>query len=104
MKRLFIILVLLLFMAFGVAIAIVNANEVVFNFYYGSITQPLSILLVGAIMVGAILATLINSLVIFSLRHQLRRAQRKIPHKSGSLNSEQSSMTNIETPDKKIPD
>ncbi|MCU7938584.1 MAG: LapA family protein [gamma proteobacterium symbiont of Bathyaustriella thionipta] len=78
MKRLFSILILLLFMAFGVAIAIVNAEEVVFNYYYGSVTQPLSILLVGAIMVGAILATLINSLVILSLRHQVRRAQRQL--------------------------
>ncbi|MCU7799215.1 MAG: LapA family protein [gamma proteobacterium symbiont of Lucinoma myriamae] len=78
MKRLFSILILLLFMAFGVAIAIVNADEVVFNYYYGSISQPLSILLVGAIMLGALLATLINSLVILSLRHQVRRAQRQL--------------------------
>ncbi len=78
MKRLFSILVLLLFMTFGVAIAIVNADEVVFNYYYGSVTQPLSILLVGAIICGAILATLINSLVILSLRHQVRRAQRQL--------------------------
>lgn len=78
MKRLFSILILLLFMAFGVAIAIVNADIVVFNYYYGSVSQPLSILLVGAIMIGAILATLINSLVIISLRHQVRRAQRQL--------------------------
>ncbi len=78
MKRLFSILILLLFMAFGVAIAIVNAEPVVFNFYYGSMTQPLSILLVAAIMVGAILATIINSLVILSLRHQVHRAQKQL--------------------------
>ena len=95
MKRLFTILVLLLFMAFGVAIAIVNAEEVVFNFYYGSITQPLSILLVGAIMVGAILATLINSLVVLSLRHQLRKTQRML-QKSEAKNAEQSTVTLIE--------
>lgn len=98
MKRLLSIIILLIFMAFGVAIAIVNADEVVFNFYYGSVTQPLSILLVGAIMVGALLATLINSIVILSLRHQVRRAQRqlsKIDEKS-----KESSMTLIESPDK----
>lgn len=88
-------------MAFGVAIAIVNADEVVFNFYYGSISQPLSILLVGAIMVGAILATLINSLVIFSLRHQLRRAQRNA-EKYEDLSSENGSMTIVKAPDKQI--
>ncbi|MCK5649265.1 MAG: LapA family protein [Gammaproteobacteria bacterium] len=98
MKRLLSIIILLIFMAFGVAIAIVNADEVVFNFYYGSVTQPLSILLVGAIMVGALLATLINSIVILSLRHQVRRTQRqlsKIDEKS-----KESSMTLIESPDK----
>jgi len=101
MKRLFTILVLLLFMAFGVAIAIVNAEQVTFNFYYGSVTQPLSILLVGAIMLGALLATLINSLVIFSLRHQLRKAQRDAK-KSESDSPEQSSISIIEAPDKQI--
>ena len=95
MKRLFSILILLLFMAFGVAIAIVNADEVVFNYYYGSITQPLSILLVGAIMVGALLATLINSLVILGLRHQVNRAQKQLKK------SEETSVTLIESPNKK---
>ncbi len=94
MKRLFSILILFIFMGFGVAIAIVNAEEVVFNFYYGSITQPLSILLVGAIMVGALLATIINSMVIFSLRHQLRRAQRQLKK------SDENSVTLIESADK----
>ncbi len=83
-----------MFMAFGVAIAIANADEVVFNFYYGSITQPLSILLVGAIMIGALLATLINSMVILGLRHQVRRAQRQLKK------SEETSVTLIESSDK----
>lgn len=96
MKRLFSVLILLLFMALGVAIAIVNADEVVFNYYYGSVTQPLSILLVGAIMVGAILATLINSLVILSLRHQVRRAQKQLKK------SDENSVTLIESSDKKV--
>ena len=98
MKRLFSIVILLIFMAFGVAIAIVNAEEVVFNYYYGSVTQPLSILLVGAIMVGALLATLINSIVILSLRHQVRRAQRQLLKSDEKSN--ESSVTLIESPDK----
>ncbi|MCP3852424.1 MAG: LapA family protein [Gammaproteobacteria bacterium] len=98
MKRLFSIIILLAFMAFGVAIAIVNAEEVVFNFYYGSITQPLSILLVAAIMVGALLATLINSMVILGLRHQVRRAQRQL--KNYEDKAEENSMTLIESTDK----
>ncbi|MCN4144987.1 MAG: LapA family protein [Thiohalomonas sp.] len=96
MKRLFSILILLLFMAFGAAIAIVNADEVVFNYYYGSISQPLSILLVGAIMLGALLATLINSLVILSLRHQVRRAQRQLKK------LDENSVTLIESSEPKI--
>lgn len=94
MKRLFSIIILLIFMAFGVAIAIVNAEEVVFNFYYGSVTQPLSILLVGAIMVGALFATFINSMVILSLRHQVRRAQRQLKQ------AEENSVTLIESTDR----
>ncbi|WP_198265546.1 LapA family protein [sulfur-oxidizing endosymbiont of Gigantopelta aegis] len=96
MKRLFSILVLLIFMAFGVAIAIVNAEPVQFNFYYGSMTQPLSILLVGAIMIGALLATIINSMVIFSLRHQVRRAQRQLKK------VDEKSVTVLQAPEKHI--
>lgn len=96
MKRLFSILILLLFMAFGMAIAIVNAEQVVFNYYYGSVSQPLSILLVGAIMVGAILATLINSVVILSLRHQLHRTQRQLKK------FDDNSVIHIESSDQKI--
>lgn len=98
MKRLFSILILFVFMAFGVAIAIVNAEEVIFNFYYGSVTQPLSILLVGAMMIGALLATLINSMVILGLRHQVRRAQRQILNLEEK--SKENSVTLIESPDK----
>jgi uncharacterized integral membrane protein len=85
-------------MAFGVAIAIVNAEEVIFNFYYGSVTQPLSILLVGAMMIGALLATLINSMVILGLRHQVRRAQRQIVNLEEK--SKENSVTLIESSDK----
>lgn len=83
-------------MAFGVAIAIVNANEVVFNFYYGSVTQPLSILMVGAIIFGALLATVINSMVILSLRHQVRRTQRQLKK------LDDNSVTLIESADKEV--
>ena len=78
MKRLLSFLIQLAFMALGVAIAIVNAEPVVFNYYYGTITQPLSVLLVGAFAIGAILVILLNSLVMLGLKRKLRRAERSL--------------------------
>ena len=76
MKRLFSILFLLAFMALGVALAIVNAEPVEFNYYYGAMTQPLSVLLVGAFAMGALLSMLINSLVVLGLKRKLHRVER----------------------------
>ncbi len=78
MKRLFGILILLIFMALGVAFAIVNAEPVEFNYYYGTMTQPLSILLVGAFTIGALLAIFINFLVILGLKRKLHKAERML--------------------------
>lgn len=86
MKRLFSFLILLAFMLLGVAVAIVNAEPVVFNYYYGTLTQPLSVLLVGAFAIGAILAILINSLVVLGLKRKLRRAERLLQAAEHSVN------------------
>lgn len=76
MKRLLSILILLVFITLGIAVAIVNTEPVVFNYYFGSMTQPLSVLLAGAFILGALLAILINSLVIFGLKRKLRKTER----------------------------
>lgn len=97
MKRLFSLLVLLAVMAFGVAVAIVNAEPVEFNYYYGTITQPLSVLLVGAFALGVILSILINSLVILGLKRKLRRAERLL---HAAEQSETHSVVAVESNDK----
>jgi putative membrane protein len=85
MKRLLSLLVLLAFMALGVAVAIVNAEPVNFNFYFGTITQALSVLLVGAFTMGTIVAILINSLVILGLKRKLRRVERLLKAAENSI-------------------
>jgi putative membrane protein len=42
-------------MLVGVALAVMNADPVNLNYYFGSRELPLSVLLVGAVFVGAIL-------------------------------------------------
>lgn len=54
MRLIRLILFLLVTLA-GVALAVMNAEPVNLNYYFGSRELPLSVLLVGAVFVGAIL-------------------------------------------------
>jgi len=53
--RLIRLILFLLVMLAGVALAVMNADLVNLNYYFGSRELPLSVLLVGAVFVGAIL-------------------------------------------------
>ena len=53
--RLIRLILFLLVMLLGVALAVMNAELVNLNYYFGSRELPLSVLLVGAVFVGAIL-------------------------------------------------
>ncbi len=53
--RLIRLILFLLVMLVGAALAVMNADLVNLNYYFGSRELPLSVLLVGAVFVGAIL-------------------------------------------------
>lgn len=53
--RLIRLILFLLVMLVGVALAVMNADPVNLNYYFGSRELPLSVLLVAAVFVGAIL-------------------------------------------------
>ena len=53
--RLIRLILFFLVMLVGVALAVMNADPVNLNYYFGSRELPLSVLLVGAVFVGAIL-------------------------------------------------
>lgn len=76
---------ILLIMMIGAAFAVMNAEPVRLNYYFGVQELPLSVVLVGAVGLGAILgvlATLSGSLRLrrenMSLRHKARIARQEV--------------------------
>jgi uncharacterized membrane protein YciS (DUF1049 family) len=70
----FILIIILL----GVSFAVLNHNAVIFNYYFGESTLPLSFLLVLSFIIGCILSLLVISGIVLKLKLKLYRLQQHI--------------------------
>jgi len=68
---------LLLIMMLGAAIAVLNADVVILNYYFGSQELPLSVVLVGAMALGALLGVLAGLGGMFRLKRENAELKRK---------------------------
>lgn len=64
------LLVILLVMLVGAAFAVMNAEPVNLNYYFGSREFPLSVVLVGAVCVGAVLGMLAGLTALARLKRE----------------------------------
>lgn len=71
------VIIIVLVILLGAAFAGLNADEVLFDYYFGQVTLPLSLALAAALFVGALCGVIASSLVIFQLRHDLSRIRQK---------------------------
>ncbi len=78
------LLLVLIIMLFGAAFALMNAAPVNLNYYFGSQELPLSVVLVGAVIVGVLLGVLAGlgrmaqlKRTVTGLRRELRLASRE---------------------------
>lgn len=78
MKRLLLLILFLLLLALGISFAVHNADPVTLNYYFGSITGPLSMMVVVSLAVGAVLGVGTSLLLVFSQRRKVARLQRKL--------------------------
>lgn len=83
--RIFSYLFMLLLILFGVSFAILNAEPVLINFYIGTQTLPLSLLLVLALFFGVALGLIVSLFLSIKysssnakLRHRLKLAEAEI--------------------------
>ena len=76
LKLIYAILALLLFLA-ALSFAALNAAPVTVNYYVGSLDVPLSLLLVSALAVGALLGTLVGLGRVVRLRREMARLRRE---------------------------
>lgn len=63
---------LFLVLAVGLSFHVENPHEVAFNYWLGASNQPLSLLLVSAVLIGAVLGVIASMFVVFGLRAQIR--------------------------------
>ncbi|QKT04787.1 DUF1049 domain-containing protein [Ectothiorhodospiraceae bacterium 2226] len=77
MKRIAAFLVILLVVVFGLTFAVLNAQPVRFDYYFGGGEVPLALLLAVALVVGALLGVLASLGVMLGLRRDLGRMRRR---------------------------
>ncbi|MES9856469.1 MAG: LapA family protein [Sedimenticola sp.] len=83
LKLLFVLIIALV----GAAFAVMNAEAVNLNYYFGTVELSLSIVLVAAVIVGALLGAMAGFGGMVSLRHENRRLKREGKLASQEINS-----------------
>ena len=71
----FIFLVLVIF---GIVFAVLNAEPVKLNYYFGSEEVALSLIIVFAMIVGAILGVVASASMIFSNRREVMKLRKSV--------------------------
>lgn len=64
------LIILVLVMVVGAVFAVLNAESVHFNYYFGSIDLPLSVLLVAFLFSGALLGAIVSFFARLSLKQE----------------------------------
>lgn len=61
----------------GTALALMNAGPVHFDYYFGSVDTPLSLILVGALGSGGLLGVAVSFMLLLNTRKENTRLRRK---------------------------
>ena len=78
MKRIIIFAILLLVTLLGLTFALMNADFVRLNYYFGEIRAPLSLVVVLAIALGAFLGVLASMGMIIGQKHEITKLRKLI--------------------------
>ncbi|MEA2079498.1 MAG: LapA family protein [Pseudomonadota bacterium] len=78
MVRLFGFLSLIVLVVFGLSFAVLNAEPVSLNYYFGYHDIPLSMVVVLSLAVGAVIGILVSMGMILRLKQQLGGLRRKL--------------------------
>ncbi|HFD80939.1 MAG TPA: LapA family protein [Gammaproteobacteria bacterium] len=78
MLRLIGFLLLIVLVVLGVSFAVLNAEPVSLNYYFGYLEIPLSMVVVVSLTAGALIGALVSMGVILRLKRQLARTRREL--------------------------
>ncbi len=82
MKNIFYFIFFIIVLAIGLIFTIYNSSDVPFNYVFNSINLPLSLLIIIAVIAGAILGLLACSIIILRLQNEIAHYKKK-KQKSG---------------------
>ncbi len=80
MARLFGFVFLLVLVVFGLSFAVLNAEPVSLNYYFGHRDIPLSMIVVLSLVLGALIGVLVSMGMILRLRQQAGGLRRQLHH------------------------
>jgi len=78
MRRIVTIAIFITVFAIGAAFSAINTDPIAINYYLGSMTAPLSVIVVLSIVTGIILGAAIIFTNTLRLRYENRRLQKKL--------------------------
>ncbi len=76
MKRIIIFTLLLLVALLGLSFALMNAEPVTLNYYFGKLQAPLSLVLVIALAFGAVMGVLASMWVVITQKRELAKLRK----------------------------
>lgn len=78
MVRIIYILLIVLLVVIGLVFAVLNAEPVQLNYYFGGASIPLSLLLLLAIIIGAVLGILASATVLVKNKREVAHLRKSI--------------------------
>ena len=76
MKRIVIFTILILVALIGLSFALMNAETVTLNYYFGKLEAPLSLIMVIALALGAAMGVLASMWVVVAQKRELRKLRK----------------------------
>jgi putative membrane protein len=78
MKRILFLVVFLVVAVFGLSFALMNAGDVQLDYYFGSFTAPLSLILVLALALGAVLGVLASIGMMLGQKREVAKLRKSV--------------------------
>ena len=87
MQRIITLIIFIAVFAAGAAFSAINNGPVELNYYLGTITLPISVVVIGSIVTGIILGALAIFIGTLGLRYENRSLNKKIAVNEQEINS-----------------
>ena len=85
MKRIMLVLTGLVVVLLGLSFSVINAEPVSLNYYYGQTDIPLSIIIVLAIVIGALLGIFTSLSLVVKAKSELKKLRKEIKLKEQEI-------------------